>query len=529
MYTVFCARQSRCDSFYPQWSSSWLLLLLLVLSGCSFGYSPERYARQAGPAPNPMREFRGVWIATVANIDWPSQPALSTQAQKDELRALFDKVEEMNMNAVILQVRPAADALYASDYEPWSWYLTGEMGEPPYPYYDPLAFAVEEAHKRGLELHAWFNPFRAGHRTFEGRFSDDHVSVQRPDLVVKYGEQYWMDPGMTDAREHSLRVMLDVVRRYDVDGIHMDDYFYPYPIQDDAGQEVPFPDSLSWRLAQEQNQYFLREDWRRDNINKFVERLYGEVKRTKPWVKVGLSPFGIWRPGNPAGIKGFDAYNRLYADAKLWLQQGWIDYMSPQLYWAIDSEGQSYPRLLEWWHAQNDRGRYIWPGNAIYRVDSHKWPISEIVDQVEVTRASQPNSGNVLFSMRVLNNNIKGISEGMKRRVYSKPAIVPAMPWLSKESLSKPYIALEDGMFGKELALDPGFNTEVMKWIIRIRYRARWYMYIESGSLDTFPMDQHFGSRDVDEIIVSYIDRIGQESPTATIQKEAEQRTPIGF
>ncbi|MFK7848157.1 MAG: glycoside hydrolase family 10 protein [Rhodothermales bacterium] len=501
----------------------------LWLSGCSVGFNSERNAKDAGPPPQPEREFRGAWIATVANIDWPSQPGLPSYDQQQELLVLFDRLVSMNMNAVILQVRPAADALYASDYEPWSWYLTGEMGRPPSPYYDPLEFAVTEAHKRGLELHAWFNPFRAGHRTFSDKFSDDHVSVQRPDLVVEYGEQYWMDPGMPDAREHSLRVMLDVVRRYDLDGIHMDDYFYPYPSRDDQNKLISFPDTLSWRLAQETGVRMFPEDWRRSNINQFVERLYTEVKSIKPWVKVGISPFGIWRPGYPAGIKGLDAYDAIYADARQWLQRGWVDYLSPQLYWSVDSEGQSYEKLLDWWKEQNLQGRYVWPGNAIYRIDSHNWPVSEVIDQIKITRGGQSNSGNILFSMRYLDQNIKGLSDSMTRQLYRKPALIPPMPWLSETILQQPVVLKEEGMFGQRLSLKTAGQDEALQWIIRIRLRSRWYLFVEPGDLDEFPLERHFGSREVDEIVVSFVNRVGEESATSTIRKAVEERVAIGF
>ncbi|MEM8487660.1 MAG: family 10 glycosylhydrolase [Bacteroidota bacterium] len=502
---------------------------LLLFAGCSASYNPERSAKQAGPPPSPEREFRGAWIATVANIDWPSSPDLTAIEQQAELRQLLDRLASMNMNAVILQVRPAADAFYASAYEPWSWYLSGEMGRPPSPYYDPLAFAIEEAHARGLELHAWFNPFRAGHRTFEGTFSPDHITVQRPDLVVEYGEQFWMDPGMPDAREHSLRVMLDVVRRYDLDGLHMDDYFYPYPVNDDRGRQVSFPDSMSWQIAQERGARITREDWRRQNINTFVETLYSEVKAIKPWVKVGLSPFGIWRPGYPDGVRGLDAYNQIYADARLWLQQGWIDYLSPQLYWEIDSDGQPYAALYSWWRRQNTKGRHVWPGNAIYRVESHKWPTSEIINQVKLTRAGEPYSGNVLFSMRILNENVRGLSDKMTRELYSKPALVPPMPWLGGKPLDTPMIAKEEGGFGTQLSLRTMPGDEAQHWLIRIRLRARWYLFVEPGALDAFPVERHFGSRELDEIVVSFVDRVGRESDTATIRREIVAHRQIGF
>ena len=340
----------------------------------------------AAEPPKPPREFRAAWVATVANIDWPGQPGLPVADQQRELAGLFDRAVELNLNAIIFQIRPAADALYKSDLEPWSPYLTGKMGAPPQPLYDPLEFAVAAAHQRGLELHVWFNPYRALHKSFKGDVSPNHISKTHPDYVRRYDGYLWLDPGHPRAMRHSLNVIMDVVRRYDVDGVHLDDYFYPYPITDDRGNEVPFPDEATWQSAATE---IARDDWRRENVNRLIEGMYREVKATKPWVKVGISPFGIWRPGHPEGIRGFDAYAKLYADARKWLQDGWVDYITPQLYWTIDSEGQSYPKLLSWWHEQNVLHRHLWPGNFASRVGmqgERAWPANEIVRQIEVTR-----------------------------------------------------------------------------------------------------------------------------------------------
>ena len=231
----------------------------------------------AATLPGPAREFRGAWIATVANIDWPTRPGLTTEQQQAELVALLDHAVDLGLNAVVLQVRPAADALYFSSLEPWSAYLTGRQGQAPDPWYDPLAFAVDAAHARGLELHAWFNPYRAGHPAGPQRKDATHISTQRPDLVRRYGDYLWLDPGEPDAVDHSLRVILDVVRRYDVDGVHLDDYFYPYPVTE-RGRRVPFPDTDAYRRAQARGETLGRDDWRRQNVDQFIERLYREVK-----------------------------------------------------------------------------------------------------------------------------------------------------------------------------------------------------------------------------------------------------------
>lgn len=251
--------------------------------------------------PPPAREFRGAWVATVKNIDWPSKPGLSTAQQKAELLIILDRAAQLKLNAVLLQVRPACDALYASKLEPWSEYLTGKMGRAPSPFYDPLEFAVTEAHRRGLELHAWFNPFRARHNTGFSTLSKNHISRTHPEFVRTYGQQLWLDPGDKAARDYSQAVILDIVKRYDIDGAHMDDYFYPYAEKDKAGAVIDFPDWPSWNRYLAGGGKLSRGDWRRENVNGFVHRLHDEIKARKPWVKFGISPFGIWRPDQPAG------------------------------------------------------------------------------------------------------------------------------------------------------------------------------------------------------------------------------------
>src|SRR5688500_4617087 len=252
------------------------------------------------------REFRGVWIATVGNMDWPSRRDLTTAQQQRELLRLLDSARELGLNAVIFQVRPMADAFYASALEPWSDYLTGESGRAPEPFWDPLQFAVEQAHARGLELHAWFNPFRAGFVAKQTPLAPNHIAQRRPDLVVKYGTHYWMDPGFPEVRAHALNVVRDVVRRYDIDAVHIDDYFYPYRENDRRGRVIQFPDDVSWRRHGAATG-MSRTDWRRDNVNRFVEALYRAVHQEKQHVRVGISPFGIWRPGYPASVTGLDA------------------------------------------------------------------------------------------------------------------------------------------------------------------------------------------------------------------------------
>ncbi|MBU6410991.1 MAG: family 10 glycosylhydrolase, partial [Verrucomicrobia bacterium] len=287
--------------------SAAFLLIPALLWAAGGSYQP------AAVIPPPVaREFRGAWIATVANLDWPSKPGLPVAQQKTELIALLDRAAQLKLNAVIFQVRPMCDAMYASPLEPWSAYLTGVQGRAPQPFYDPLAFAIDEAHKRGLELHAWFNPFRVSSPQARLPLALDDIARTHPELVRHYGDLLWLDPGEPAARQHVLDVIMDVVKRYDVDGVQFDDYFYPYPQSDASGRELDFPDAASWRRFGA-GRGLTRGDWRRQNINRFIQSVYQNIKAVKPWVKFGVSPFGIWRPGNPPQIKGFDAYAKLYA------------------------------------------------------------------------------------------------------------------------------------------------------------------------------------------------------------------------
>jgi uncharacterized lipoprotein YddW (UPF0748 family) len=393
--------------------------------------------------PPPLfREFRGAWVATVANIDWPSKPGLPVEKQQAEFLAILEKALELKLNAIVFQVRPMADALYESKLEPWSEYLTGGIGKAPEPNYDPLAFAVREAHARGLELHAWFNPYRARHPSARSPASADHITKRRPDLAKPYGTHHWMNPTSKEVQDHSIAVFLDVVKRYDVDGVHIDDYFYPYKERDKDGKSIPFPDDDTWAAYQKAGGKLGRDDWRRDAVNRFVRRMYDEVKKVKPWVKVGVSPFGIWRPGNPPGIAGFDQYAELYADARLWFNEGWVDYFTPQLYWPIAQEKQSFPKLLDWWAGENKKQRHLWPGLYTSRVTGAEkgWPAREVVDQIEVVRRTEGSDGVIHFSMKALMRNSGGVADAVKL-AYAEPALVPGTPWLAgKEPVAKPVV-----------------------------------------------------------------------------------------
>ncbi|MFM2196832.1 MAG: hypothetical protein RLZZ505_264 [Verrucomicrobiota bacterium] len=365
--------------------------------------------------PPPLtREFRAAWVAAVHNIDWPSAKGLSASVQQAEARAILDKLVSLKMNAVILQVRPHADALYYSSLEPWSPWLTGTMGKNPG--YDPLAYWIQQGHARGIEVHAWFNPFRAL-SNIDHATSSNHISRTKPHLIKRYGSMLWCDPSHPETRSQALSVILDVVRRYDIDGVHLDDYFYPYP-----SGNLRFTDGKT--PAQ-----------RRAVVDAFVNQLYASVKKQKPWVRVGISPFGIWRPGVPDRIEaGVDAYEDLAADARKWLKNGWVDYLAPQLYWRIAPQKQSYTTLLEWWRSQGTRP--VWPGIATTRIQSPEdpgRPASEIINQIDLSRkvGRQNYVGHLHWSTKGLMKNQGGICNALQK-AYTQPVAVPPMPWLNK-------------------------------------------------------------------------------------------------
>ncbi len=363
------------------------------------------------------REFRGAWVATVYNLDWPSQPGLPASVQQTQLRSLLERAAELKLNAILLQVRPASDALYASKKEPWSEFLTGRAGVSPG--YDPLAFAIAEAHARGIELHAWVNPFRAA-VSANVRLPENHVAKEHPEWVRRFGRQLWIDPGEPAARAYVISVITDIVRRYDVDGLHLDDYFYPYPLHSGAAS---FPDDSSWqRFGMKSG--LTRADWRRDNINDFVHSMYRAVKATKLGVRVGISPFGIWRPGvPPTTTAGLDAYAELFADSRKWLAEGWCDYLAPQLYWSIRPADQSFPVLLDWWRAQS-HGIPIWPGIATERIGTQR-PAREIIEQIELTRRGTSSPGQIHWSMKALMRNQGGIDNLLRAGPYEEKAAPP--------------------------------------------------------------------------------------------------------
>lgn len=388
----------------------------------------------------PKREFRAVWVATVNNIDWPSKPGLSTEQQKKEITGILNLQEKNHMNAIIMQVRPTSDAFYKSELEPWSRYLTGTPGKAPSPFYDPMQFWIQECHKRNMEFHAWLNPFRVAQNA-EEPLAANHIAFKHPEWIVNYGGKLYFDPGIPAARDFVVKVVDDIVSRYDVDAIHFDDYFYPYPLKDD------FPDANSFAQFSRGYSPDQKAAWRRENVDLLISQLSASIKKIKPWVKFGISPFGVWRnksqdPEGSETTAGTTNYDQLNADILKWLKNGWIDYCLPQLYWQIGHPVVDFVTLANWW-AAHSYGKSIYIGHAVYRLDEKstapEWrDPNELVRQIQVSRQIPNIEGSAFFSSIQFNRNLFGFEESLQKKLYQYPAIVPVMPWIDNAPPAAP-------------------------------------------------------------------------------------------
>ncbi|MDX2285836.1 MAG: family 10 glycosylhydrolase [Bacteroidia bacterium] len=425
----------------------------------------------------PKREFRGIWIATVNQIDWPSGSRLSTEEQIAQLTALLDSIAAHGFNTVIFQVRPAGDAFYDSPYEPWSQWLTGVQGQAPDPYYDPLAFLVSECHRRGMELHAWFNPFRAATdvRRIAG-FAPEHVVNQHPEWLLTYGNSVYFDPGLPAARAWVLRVILDVVRRYDIDAVHFDDYFYPYKVDN---QE--FPDTLSYTLHGAGSQDL--DAWRRSNVDAFVRAVHDSILAAKPWVRFGISPFAVWRnrsmdPEGSDTRAGIASYDDLHADIRAWVRKGWIDYVLPQLYFSIGFPAADYEKLLAWW-ARNRGDRHLYIGHSPYKINANSdknWENPrQILEQVYLARDGQTAQGSAFFSANWLAKNPLGWADTLKNHLYRHPALIPPSPWIDARPPLEPYDVQLNSIRGGLLLRwkDPAFRGDSACYYVVYRREGR--------------------------------------------------------
>jgi uncharacterized lipoprotein YddW (UPF0748 family) len=471
--------------------------------------------------PTLAREFRGLWVATVANIDWPTQTGLSQATAFEEMRVILDRAQALRMNAVIVQVRAAGDALYPSTKEPWSRVLTGTQGTTPG--WDPLASWIEEAHKRGLELHAWFNPFRAGNVSDTSRLAPNHLARARPDLARIAQGQLWFDPGESEVRQWTLDVIKDVVSRYDIDAVHLDDYFYPYPLSG-APRPVQFPDDASYEKYRVAGGADMpRADWRRQNINSFVQQLYAAVHALKPSVRVGISPFGIWRPGNPAGIIGLDAYADIFADSKQWLENGWLDYFAPQLYWPLSSTGQNFSALFDWWLSMNTQRRHVWPGLAAYRVadgSSSAYFASEIVAEIAHlrTRAGTQaggGSGALLYNTTAVRLNRGGLADALGTSSFVSPALVPPFTWLDDVPPATPSLVVTPLGSAMRATWTTTAPASVRWWLLQWRTSTKWDARLIWGGTTVSDLPFTGAADRADIVSVTALDESMNASPVA--------------
>lgn len=396
-----------------------ILVLLIVLLGTTFSQNQ-----------NPKRELRGAWIATVVNIDWPLGKNNSTEIQKRNLVNQLDSLADAGMNAIFFQVRTECDALYKSNYEPWSHWLTGVQGKAPEPFYDPLQFAINESHKRGMELHAWFNPYRAVRDTALYELDENHVAVQHPEWIITSKKFKMLDPGLPEVRTHVLDVMNDVLINYDIDGIHFDDYFYPY------GPKVSNEDSLTY-LNHSRGITDI-DDWRRDNINLLMKEIYEIVKAKKPYVKFGISPFGIVK-NEYANTNGFNSFDVIYCDPLNWLDNKIVDYITPQVYWEIGHDKADYAKLVPWWSKiTTERHLYIGQYTSKMSAPDYDKKKSEIGDQIRLNRSYPNVLGSVCFSAKSITRNWSGLADSMKNAWYKNIALPPTMDWIDSIPPIKP-------------------------------------------------------------------------------------------
>lgn len=380
----------------------------------------------------PKREFRAAWIQSV-NGQFRGMP---TEKLKQNLIGQLNSLQKAGINAIIFQVRPEADALYASRLEPWSRFLTGVQGKAPEPYWDPMQFMIDECHKRGMEFHAWINPYRTK-TTLKSELAPNHVYNIHPEWFVTYGDQLYFDPALPESRRHICMVVSDIVSRYDVDAIHMDDYFYPYPIK---GKD--FPDDASF--ARFGGGFSNKGDWRRSNVNVLIKKLHETIREIKPWVKFGVSPFGIYRneSSDPLGskTKGLQNYDDLYADVLLWAREGWIDYNIPQIYWHIGHPVADYETLVKWW-ARNTENRPLFIGqsvmNTVQNADPKNPSINQLPRKMALQRAYQTIGGSCQWPASAVVENVGKYRDALIAEYHKYPALPPVFDFIDNEAPAK--------------------------------------------------------------------------------------------
>ena len=477
----------------------------------------------------PKYEFRAVWIATVDNIDWPSKDSRNPESQRADFIRQLDMHQRNGMNAVVVQVRPSADAFYPSQYEPWSQWLTGVQGQPPTPFYDPLQFMIDEAHKRGMEFHAWLNPYRANFNINSASIASNHITRIHPEWFLTYGDKKYFDPANKDAQQFVVNVVRDIVKRYNVDAIHMDDYFYPYRI---AGKE--FPDAAAYaRSGSKLN----KEDWRRSNVDSIIRKLSKVIKEEKKTVRFGISPFSVWRnkDQDPRGSDSKAAqtnYDDLYANILLWLEKGWIDYVAPQLYLEIGHDKIAYEKLLAWW-SRNSYGRHIYIGHGIYRADekSAAWKNpGELPNQIKLLRRYPNIQGSIYFSSKSFNRNPNGWNDSLRDNYYKYPALLPPMRWIDNEKPWAPIVErviTNDSMITLTARPDPRNLVPIKYYVVykyapnsntepfgnQPQYISRFMMDPDGFTLNDILSSEHFSYR----YVVTAVGKNNNESDLSEI------------
>ncbi len=487
-----------------------LFALLLILNSCGIFKSYEKY---------PKREFRGVWVATVVNIDWPKNGNDSAEKQKTDFLKILDFYERENYNAVIVQVRAAGDALYQSDYAPYSRFLTGEEGTAPKWNTDVLEWMINETHERGMEFHAWLNPYRA---TFDENFevlSETHDYCTHPEWIVHYGKKNYYNPGLPEVRNHFSNIIAELVTNYDVDAIHFDDYFYPYKVLNEV-----FDDSVAFKKYAQEHQKL--DDWRRSNIDSLVRQSHETIKSIKPWVQFGISPFGVWKNNNtdPKGSDtkaGQTTYEDLYADPLLWMEKGWIDYLAPQVYWSMDLPVASHRKIVDWW-AKNNYNTNLYVGNGPYKIRNNSdkaWEEKkELPMQLELARNTPQIQGNIMFSAKSLMTDKDDVVEYIHKKYYKKPALNPISS-LAKNHKTKAPKLVSSSKYDTELTLE--FNdlnnirfALVYSSGIRVKdtydiKKLRSKIYVEKNNTSlNIPLDQLKKKYNA----ISFIDVYGKET-----------------
>ncbi|MCL4115257.1 UNVERIFIED_CONTAM: hypothetical protein GTU68_047950 [Idotea baltica] len=469
--------------------------------------------------PQPEREFRGFWVATVVNIDWPKNGNDAIEKQKQDYLKILDFYKDLNFNAAIVQIRTAGDAFYDSDYAPWSRFLTGKEGNPPNSNESILAWMIDEAHNRGMEFHAWLNPYRATFDLKTDILSPTHDFNIHPEWMLKYGKKYYYNPGMPEVRKRMASVIDEIVANFDIDAIHFDDYFYPYTIKDEV-----FKDSLTYNFYKLPNQSVA--DWRRSNMDSLIKISYNTIKNRKAWVQFGVSPFGVWKNNttDPKGSEtkaGQTTYEDLYADPLLWMQKGWLDYLIPQVYWSMDLSVASHSKIVDWW-AKNSSNTNLYIGNGPYKIRNNSdkaWEnINELPNQLTLSRNTDAVTGNVFFSAKSLMQNNDDVVEIIKKKHYKRKALTPIV----RNTYVKAFQKIEL----KEIEENNAFTDLIFKNLEGYRFamvypsnrKNKKEYQIKKVLLKTAISDNHIVSipsktiKDRKFVALTFIDLFGQES-----------------